>query len=342
MRRRALMGALAAMALARPARAAILPAADWDLFKSRFLAADGRIVDNGNGGISHSEGQGWGMIFAVAAGDKAAFDRIQDWTAEALRRPDDALHAWRWVPKDKPPVKDKNNATDGDIFIATGLARAGHQWGEPDRLQAAGAIAHDILRLLVQQAGPYTVLLPALQGFTTKDAVVVNPSYYTFPFLTELAGVVSSPVWAAVRADGLRLIDQGRFGPWNLPPDWMRIARSSGALTPAPNFPPRFSFDAVRVPLWLSWAGQAGTPAGVSIDRFWSSYPPGATPAWVDLRSNELAPYPLTPGMAAIMAVLRQSLGYPAPPLPPLAAAMKYYDAALVLLCRLALAQIAR
>ncbi|MBN8898109.1 MAG: hypothetical protein J0H35_07980 [Rhodospirillales bacterium] len=339
MRRRALMGALAAMALARPARAAILPAADWDLFKSRFLAADGRIVDNGNGGVSHSEGQGWGLIFAAAADDRAAFDRIQNWTAEALRRPNDSLHAWRWVPKDTPPVKDTNNATDGDIFIAAGLARAGLQWGEPDRIQAAGAIARDILRLLVKQAGPYTVLLPALQGFTAKDAVVVNPSYYTFPFISELAAIVPSPVWATLRSDGLRLIDEGRFGPWALPPDWLRVAQSNGALVPAPGFPSRFSFDAVRVPLWFGWAGLAGRPVCAAIDRFWSAYPMGSVPAWVDLRSNELAPYPLTVGMTAVMSALRQWLGQPARPLPSIEDATKYYDAALVLLCRLALAE---
>lgn len=346
LRRRGLMGGLlgglAASTISSPARAATLPAAEWETFKSRFLAPDGRIVDNGNGGISHSEGQGWGLIFAAAADDKPAFDLIQNWTAEALRRSDDALHAWRFVPKDTPPVKDTNNATDGDIFIAAGLARAGLQWGEPDRVQAAGAIARDILRLLVKQAGPYSVLLPALHGFTAKDSVVVNPSYYAFPFISELAAIVPSPVWAAVRSDGLRLIDQGRFGPWALPPDWLRIAQSNGALTPAPGFPSRFSFDAVRVPLWFGWAGLAGRPVGLAIDRFWSSYPLGSVPAWVDLRTNELAPYPLTVGMVAIMSSLRRWLGQPARSIPSIDDATKYYDAALVLLCRLAQAQNAR
>ena len=34
-------------------------------------------MDTGNAGISHSEGQGWGLILAAAAGDRPAFDQIR-------------------------------------------------------------------------------------------------------------------------------------------------------------------------------------------------------------------------------------------------------------------------
>ncbi|VFS87165.1 Endoglucanase precursor [Raoultella terrigena] len=30
----------------------------WESYKSRFMMADGRIVDTGNGSVSHTEGQG--------------------------------------------------------------------------------------------------------------------------------------------------------------------------------------------------------------------------------------------------------------------------------------------
>ena len=48
----------------------------WEAYKARFLMTDGRIVDTGNKNVSHSEGQGYAMLMAVASNDKAAFDRI--------------------------------------------------------------------------------------------------------------------------------------------------------------------------------------------------------------------------------------------------------------------------
>ena len=38
----------------------------WESYKSRFMMADGRIVDTGNGNVSHTEGQGFAMLLAVA------------------------------------------------------------------------------------------------------------------------------------------------------------------------------------------------------------------------------------------------------------------------------------
>ena len=67
-------------------------------FRSRFMAPDGRIIDTGNRNISHSEGQGWGMLMALAADDRASFERIWVWTRRTPDRPRDALSAWRFRP----------------------------------------------------------------------------------------------------------------------------------------------------------------------------------------------------------------------------------------------------
>ncbi|HVY13839.1 MAG TPA: glycosyl hydrolase family 8 [Rhodopila sp.] len=321
----------------RGARAApAFPVAEWESFKRRFVSPDGRVIDTGNGGVSHSEGQGWGMLFAVAAQDEATFTQIAKWTSGNLARPSDALHAWRFVPGAKRQAGDRNNATDGDIFIASALARAGRSWGQSDRLEAAAGIARDILRLLVRRIGPYTVLLPGLQGFEAKDALTVNLSYYAFPLIAELAALVPSDEWEVLVRDGRTLIDRGRFGTWKLPPDWLRIA-SSGALATSPGWPPRFSFDAVRVPLWNAWAGLPNRTAMVAIDRFWSGYPADRVPAWINLETGEVAPYPMTPGMLAIADILRSGLGQPPlnPP-PTVDSANDYYNAALILLSAMA------
>jgi endoglucanase len=301
------------------------------------VAEDGRVIDNGNGGVSHSEGQGWGLIFAAAFDDRATFERIYQWTRRALRHPDNALHAWRFVPADRPQVGDLNNATDGDIFIAAGLARAGRRWGQPDHLREASAIARDILALLVHQAGPQTVLLPGLQGFESKTAITVNPSYYAFPLMAELARLVPSPKWDRVQTDGRALMERGRFGKWALPPDWLHLNRAGAALAPASDWPPRFGFDAIRVPLWYTWQNLPIGGLLRAAQQYWSDFPENATPAWVNLETNETAPFPVTPGMAAVVRLTQAGMGLRASPnLPPVAGAAKYYDAALMLLSRLA------
>jgi endo-1,4-beta-D-glucanase Y len=336
--RRALLGGIATCAtscpsLSQPANFA----AKWLSFKSRFMSHDGRIVDNGNGGVSHSEGQGWGLLFAAAAQDQAGFELLLEWTSKQLHRPNDALHAWRYIPNAAPPVPDLNNAVDGDMFIAAALINAGRLWGRPDYLQAAAAIGRDILRLLVRKAGSYKVLLPGIQGFESNDAIVINPSYYAFPMITEIAGVAPSSDWGRLQDDGKILLDRGRFGRWSLPPDWLRVTRFDAALSPAPGWPPRFSYDAVRVPLWWTWQNFPNAPAIQSIGQFWTATPTTATPAWVDLKTNEVAPFPVSPGMIAIIRLMRLAAGDTREVTPPaVKSAPNYYDAALVMLAHLA------
>ncbi len=150
---------------------------EWRAFQARFVKTDGRIIDTGNGGISHSEGQGVGLLFAEHFDDAPTFERILGWTNDVLRCRTDALHAWRYQPAGGGGVTDKNNASDGDILIACALARAGTRWQRPAYTQAATYIARDILTHLVRDDGQRTLLLPGSDGFETADATTINPSY---------------------------------------------------------------------------------------------------------------------------------------------------------------------
>jgi len=53
---------------------------DWERFRKSFVETDGRVVDTGQARISHSEGQGFTMLFAVHYDDRATFDRIWQWS----------------------------------------------------------------------------------------------------------------------------------------------------------------------------------------------------------------------------------------------------------------------
>jgi endoglucanase len=337
--RRGALAGLAALACAGGAHAADAFRSEWFLFQSRFLLPEGRVVDSGNGGVSHSEGQGWGLLFALGADDRPGFERILGWTRRVLRRPGDTLHAWRFRPDAALPVEDPNNATDGDICIAWALLEAGARWDEPDHTALGTAIARDILRLLVRRVGAYSVLLPGARGFDQAEGVVINPSYYVFPAFGALARAVPDPAWVRVAADGLMLLRACRFGRWGLPPDWAVLGRTDGGLTLPANWPPRFSYDAVRVPLYLAWAGLGGEPALDRVRNFWTDPAHLVMPAWADLTSDAVAPYAASPGVTAVARLAGAQR--PTGPVAQRAEssvgeAPDYYSAALSLLARLA------
>ncbi len=313
------------------------PDPNWSVYKDRFIV-DGRVVDDANGGVSHSEGQGFGMLLAVAHDDRATFEALWQWTQVNLAVRDDLLHAWRWDPAAAEPVADVNNATDGDLLIAWALTRAGERWRRPAYTRAAAGLAAEIRGRLLRRVDGSTVLLPGAYGFEHPARTIVNPSYFVLPAYTALDRVDPSPDWQALSAASLAVLDAARFGDQGLPPDWLELDAVAGATNarPADGFAPRYGFDAVRVPLYLVWSGVGGTALD-PYRAFWAAYDDAAfVPAWLDLNTGEAAPYAMSQGVAAIADLVR-GLDATAPPsLPDLAPGEPYYSASLLLLARLA------
>lgn len=57
----------------------------WEQFKKDYISQEGRVIDPSDARkITTSEGQSYGMFFALAANDRAAFDNILDWTQNNL------------------------------------------------------------------------------------------------------------------------------------------------------------------------------------------------------------------------------------------------------------------
>jgi endo-1,4-beta-D-glucanase Y len=229
----------------------------WLAYKSRFVTDQGRVVDTGNNLISHSEGQGYGMLLAVAGNDRATFDRIWNWTRANLLVRDDALLAWRWEPGKRPGVADMNNASDGDLLVAWALAEAGEFWNDMSYRVASRRIAVEFARKLVLfKTKQGAILLPAVTGFhegDRGDGPVVNLSYYVYPAFARLKATAPEVDWAGLTQSGLDLLDATRPTPEALPPDWMSL--KGGTVKAADGFPAQFSYNAVRVPLYMALAG---------------------------------------------------------------------------------------
>ena len=186
--------------------------AAWLIYRTRFIAPEGRVVDTGNGGVSHSEGQGYAMLFATWTNDRPSFERLWNWTHAHLSRPSDALHAWRWDPRRAVHVEDLNSATDGDLMIAWALLRGAERWDVPQWRERGLAIGRDILAASTREVGERTYLLPAPYGFDHDDRLVLNPSHYVFPAMRALAAARPDPRWAQLERDGLWLMESARFG----------------------------------------------------------------------------------------------------------------------------------
>ena len=307
---------------------------DWLLFKQRFLQPEGRVIDTGhNNMISHSEGQGMVMLLSVHHDDRAAFDSMWQWTRQNLQVRDDKLLAWSWSSSDG--ASDKNNAADGDLFVAWALLRAQRKWQEPAYREAAMEIIQDVRQKLLRKTSRGIILLAGTEGFDRSEGVVINPSYWLFPALQEIAQADPAPEWPELQQTGINLLLEGHFGRWGLPPDWMLLADK---LAPAAGFPARFSYDAVRIPLYLLWAKRETAELLLPFQSYWGHFK-GARfmPAWANLNDDSIDSHDASPG---IRGIAQLTLAYPnlrSVRLPALAPTQDYYSSVLLLLTKVML-----
>lgn len=282
----------------------------WKAYEARFVTPEGRVVDDVNGGISHSESQGYGMILALAADDRDAFRRIWSWTRAQLYVRKDGLASWRWQPGPAPNVRDPNNATDGDLLVAWALTVAGEAWSNPAFATAGRRIARAVWDQTVIETTWGPALLPAVAGFRAadrKDGPVINPSYWIFPALDDLADAVPDRDWKAVAATGHKILAATRIGSTGLPPEWASLAGKDVAA--AEGFPTIFGYNALRVPLYVAWSAGHRRESLAPFMARWSSET-AAQPrlAVVDLASGrDLEPF-TDPGYRAVAALVACSL----------------------------------
>jgi endoglucanase len=164
---------------------------------------------------------------------------------------------------------------------------------------------------------------------------LLNPSYYIYPALQEFPRLDASPEWARVRRDGLSLLAKARFGQWRLTPDWIAIDKK-GDVAPAAQVPPRFGYDAIRVPLYLVWGREATTQRLAAVINYWNTFTDKPVPAWVDVTDGSLAPYPAPSGFHAVIELVNDRLSAKPLPLPAIQDGDDYYSASLILLAGLA------
>ncbi len=327
-----LMGGFLWAALGLAHASSLLPDADWRSYKTSFISADGRVIDVSNKHISHSEGQGYGMLLALVAEDRATFETLWAWTKKNLQR-DDMLFGWQWSPDAEPHVRDWNNATDGDLLIAWALARAGERWNHPEWMTEARVILQRVRTTLITSSAFGPVIIPAHQGFQEGGNITLNPSYWLFPAFKTFARIDPDPVWQALTQSGLSLLALTRFGPHQIPPDWVILHADGHLGLPSDPSKRRMGFEAVRVPVYLCWAGLKDA---VLMKGFLAAWPNEDAPAWIDLANGDRSAYSLPLAQRAVRHLLAGCPGKPAGAAPRIDP-NDYYGSTLTLFAKLIL-----
>jgi endo-1,4-beta-D-glucanase Y len=227
----------------------------WQQFKRDFISPEGRVIDVGStDSRTVSEGQSYGLFFALVADDRTAFDSILNWTEAHLAQGDLTAHlpAWLWGRSDSGQwgVLDANASSDADLWIAYALLEAGRVWQERSYTARGAVLAKRVLdEETANVPGLGLTLLPGPVGFhPAPDVWRVNPSY-------------SPP--QVVRGIGTRLPDDARWtrlldstgrvlldtAPHGFSPDWA-LYRARHGFAPDAQTQAESAYNAIRVYLW--------------------------------------------------------------------------------------------
>lgn len=221
----------------------------WQRLQERFIDAQGRVIDSSSEAlITTSEGQAYGLFFALVSNDPAQFEALLRWTENNLAQGDLTayLPAWLWGQREQDwGVIDVNPASDADIIIAYTLIEAGRLWQQPRYSALGRVIADRILQQETLERQGQLLLLPAPYGFGDETGDVrLNLSYYAFPMLTGLASYHDAR-WRDVYQSGYWLAAQHPY--W--PSDWIQVSTDL-QLTDAQEI--WGDYDAIRYYLWAA------------------------------------------------------------------------------------------
>ncbi len=282
----------------------------WQAYKRQFLSNDGRLIDFYQNKNSHSEGQGYGLLLALANNDKETFEKIWQWTKNNLQmRKGDKLFCWSWGKRSNGfwQVIDYNNASDGDILIAWALYLGWKKWRNPDYEQASKEIVKSIRQQLSLAQNGQILILPGYYGFANKDTVVLNPSYIILSAFQDFCKLDQSKFWNQVTASSITILKKMGFGAWSLPSDWIVWNPNNDQVQPYPKGP-NFGYDAWRVFLYASWSKKHLFQN--AFERLWNFFNRnGYLPEYVNLQKDTVSLKEGSAGVYAVLAAFAKTLG---------------------------------
>lgn len=290
----------------------------WDRFKRDFVSADGRVIDVGSADErTVSEGQAYGLFFALVANDRAAFDALLRWTEDNLAQGDLSarLPAWLWgrAADGAWRVLDANAASDADLWLAYALLEAGRLWRERSYTARGALLAKRVLdEETATLPGLGLVLLPGPTGFRpARDAWRLNPSYSPPQAIRGIgAHVPDDARWARLAAGVGRVLTDS--APRGFAPDWA-LYRAGRGFEPDAETHAASAYNAIRVYLWAGML-DAGDPLARPLVAHFAPFAEhvaahGAPPEAVDATTGAAAPRDGNAGFSAAAVPFLEARG---------------------------------
>lgn len=224
----------------------------WQSFKQHYVK-EGRVIDDSDPrNITTSEGQSYGLFFALIANDQAMFEQMLTWTEQNLSGGDltARLPAWLWgtLPNGGQGVLDANTASDSDLWIAYSLVEAGRLWNNYYYQTLGHLLAARILKEETTHVDNYgTVLLPGREGFVLGEQHVrLNPSYVPLQLLLRMQNLYPDYQWQALINSSDKLLLESM--PEGFSPDWVEMTPLGLQTDEATES--IGSYNAIRTYLW--------------------------------------------------------------------------------------------
>lgn len=221
----------------------------WRSYVASFMDNQVRAIDHSAGDRTTSEGQAYGMFFALVANDRSHFDGLLHWTEQNLADGDlsTQLPAWLWGRNANSQwgVIDHNSASDADLWMAYSLLEAGRAWNEPRYTKIGLTLAHNIAaQEVIEVPGLGTTLMPGPTGFQHGSTYRLNASYVPLQLLLGLQHFDPNGPWRKVAASLAAVVSES--APHGFVSDWTDF-KTVPRLQAVPTIG---SYDAIRVYLW--------------------------------------------------------------------------------------------
>ena len=273
----------------------------WSHYAETFMHEDGRVVDLDRDELTTSEGQSYGMFFALIANDPRRFDLMCRWTQDHLA--DGSLKknlpAWSWgrKPDGTWGIKDSNSASDADMWIAYDLIQAGRLWKRADYASIGEGLLSQVASKEVADVHGSPMLLPGKTGFEHNGTFVLNPSYMPL-FLFDAAGLEQpAGPWISMAASLPSLLHKGSIAGFAA--DWLEVT-PEGTVHPIPapgncRSIATGSYDAIRIYLWsgITAPGASGRNAVLNELSGMAAY----------MKKHSVPPESVTEGQPIIAAI---------------------------------------
>lgn len=241
----------------------------WQSFKNHFISKDGRVIDPAtSNAYTTSEGQSYGLFFALLANDHKMFAKLLSWTQNNLAGGDlkARLPAWQWGKQKSGrwDVTDKNSASDSDLWIAYSLLEAGRLWKSEYYSEVGLSLSERILdQETAIMPGLGLSLLPAPHGFIKdKNTWRLNPSYVPLFLLRGMAHHNKDRRWdALINASNKLLLNSA---PKGFAPDWIEYNSADGFEY----YGEKSSYDAIRVYMWIGMMDDKDSYKKALLDHY--------------------------------------------------------------------------